>query len=423
MTRLAIFRGRHTQSEHIHSALLPPSELDDGNPALRRIAVSEEHSPGPPHHHGRVPSHHRLSHLDEMDELHRGYWLTHMRIGFGVFLAETLVVMGYLGLTPHGPHRGLLLIIASSWLLFAAANLWFATTVASRTWRAKFSATWTILSAFAVVGVCDLDGGVRSPMLFLLLLPISFAAWAFTPRAAAVCGLSSLLSLGCVVISNPITRGSRDTVILLGAVLAGSSVLSVAAARNRTRREQYESVLTRKIAELAATDGLTGCAVHRVFHERVREELARSARHEHPVSLIMIDLDDFKGVNDSYGHLVGDNVLAGIGEGLRLHSRASDLVARLGGDEFAILMPDTEPSAAFALAERIRREIPASLEVPVTMSIGVSGLDPSARTPEQLLDDADFALYQVKRTGRDSVAVRNLKSDHHKHKITQDGLE
>jgi diguanylate cyclase (GGDEF)-like protein len=120
----------------------------------------------------------------------------------------------------------------------------------------------------------------------------------------------------------------------------------------------------------------------------------------------MIDVDAFKSVNDTYGHLVGDHVLAAIGAVLRTHVRGFDLVGRLGGDEFAVLLPDTEPTAAVATAERIRRETSTMLDVPVTLSIGVSGLDPSTPTAEHLLDDADFALYQVKRAGRDGVTVR-----------------
>jgi diguanylate cyclase (GGDEF)-like protein len=154
------------------------------------------------------------------------------------------------------------------------------------------------------------------------------------------------------------------------------------------------------------TDGLTGCAVHRVFHQRFEEEIARSLRNGHPLSLMMIDVDSFKAVNDTYGHLVGDHVLAAIGQALRQQSRSFDLVGRLGGDEFAVLMPDTEPSAALALAERIRLEAAAGLEVPVTLSIGVSGLDLSEPTVEHMLDDADFSLYQVKGAGRDGVALR-----------------
>ena len=161
---------------------------------------------------------------------------------------------------------------------------------------------------------------------------------------------------------------------------------------------------------MARTDGLTGCAVHRVFHERFEEEIARSLRNGHPLSLMMIDVDSFKVVNDTYGHLVGDHVLAGIGAALRAQSRSFDLVGRLGGDEFAVLMPDTDPTSATALAQRIRLEAAAGLEVPVTLSIGVSGLDLSQPTAEHMLDDADFSLYQVKGAGRDGVAARTART-------------
>jgi len=346
-------------------------------------------------------------------EVHRGFWLTHMRIGFGVFLAETVVVLGYLGTTPHGPHRPLLWIVAASWLVLAAVNLWLVRLVAAKAWRATFSAGWTVLSAFAVGAVADIDGGLRSPMLILLFLPISFAGWAFSPAAAAACGASSLASLAFVVATNHVPGAAGNTALMLGAVLAGSSVLSVAAARNRVRRERHEAVLADTIVEMAATDGLTGCAVHRVFHQRFRDEVARSQRHGHSLSLVLIDLDNFKQVNDTYGHLVGDHVLAAFGAALLAHSRSFDVVGRLGGDEFAVLMPDTEPSAAAALAERIRSDVPVVLEVPVTISVGVSGLDRSVSTTEQMFDDADFALYEVKRSGRDAVAVRFPSSATH----------
>jgi diguanylate cyclase (GGDEF)-like protein len=133
-------------------------------------------------------------------------------------------------------------------------------------------------------------------------------------------------------------------------------------------------------------------------------------RHDRSLSLMMIDVDRFKSVNDTYGHVVGDRVLAAVGAVLRTDVRTFDMVGRLGGDEFAVVLPDTEPSDAVALAERIRRDLRGSVEVPVTISAGVSGLDRSVPTVEQMFDDADFALYEVKRTGRDAVAVRSPAS-------------
>lgn len=343
-------------------------------------------------------------------DIQRDFWLKHMRIGFGVFLGETVFVMVYLGLTPRGPHRFALWIVVSLWFVCGLGNLLFTPLLASSRWRAQFSAGWTIVAAFAVGGVAYLDGGLVSPILLLLFLPAAFASFAFTPRIAGACGLATLVSAAGVSIAGSNTRFSAEGSFVLFAVLTGSLVLSVAASVNRVQREHHEKVLTERIAELATTDGLTGCAVHRVFHDRLDEEIARSVRNNHPLSLMLIDVDSFKSINDTYGHLVGDHVLAAIGASLRSRSRTFDLVGRLGGDEFAVLMPDTGATAAAALAERVRREGVIGAEVPVTLSIGVSGLDPSTPTKERMFDDADFALYQVKRSGRDGVAVRQYGS-------------
>ena len=118
------------------------------------------------------------------------------------------------------------------------------------------------------------------------------------------------------------------------------------------------------------------------------------------------DVDRFKEVNDNYGHVVGDRVLATIGGILLANVRTFDVASRLGGDEFALLLPETDASGAVVVAERIFRDLAGSGEVPVTLSIGVSSLDRSLPTVEHLFDEADMALYQVKRAGRDAISVR-----------------
>jgi diguanylate cyclase (GGDEF)-like protein len=352
----------------------------------------------------------RLPGANPADDIYRHFWLRHIRTGFGVLIGETLVVMAYLALSPKGPHRPALWVVTALLLVIAVVSVLFAPYLAARRWRAHFSATWTILSAFAVAAVASLDGGVSSPIIFLLFLPIANAALAFTPVVAAGCGVATLASAGFLVVTDSHGRFSGTGALVLFGVLAGVSALSVAASRNRIERERRERELSEQVALLAATDGLTGCAVRRVFYERLEEEIARSLRNGHPLSLMLIDVDSFKSVNDTFGHLVGDHVLAAIGASLREHSRSFDLVGRLGGDEFAVLMPDTEAPAAVGLAERIRLESSAGSEVPVTFSIGVSDLDRSIPTAEHMFDDADFALYQVKRGGRDGVAVRQCGS-------------
>ncbi len=337
----------------------------------------------------------------------RRFWLTHMRIGFGVFLAETIVVMAYLGLTPHNPHRPVLWVVVGLWLFIALLGIALAPTVASKPWRATYSVAWTVLSAFAVAGVTILDLGPNSPILVLLFLPLIYAALMFTPKAAALCGLSALASAALVATTDSQGAITQERSFMFFAVLVGASVLCVAASVNRSRIEQHERQLLDTIALLADSDELTGCVVRRVFRQRTEEEIARSLRGDGSVSLMMIDVDQFKAVNDTYGHLVGDGVLAAVGAVLRANVRSFDVVGRLGGDEFAILLPDTEPPQAVVLAERIRQSVRVAVEVPVTVSVGVSGLDPLVPTVEQLFDDADFALYEVKRAGRDAVAIRS----------------
>ena len=335
----------------------------------------------------------------------RAFWLTHIRIGFGIFLAETLVVIGYLALTPQGPHRSILWFVTVFWLLLALVGMTLAPIVASKPWCVVYSVTWTASSAFGVAIVAVLDGGMSSPILILLFLPLIYGTLMFTPRAAGICGGAALASLALVALIGGDVAGSTGRTFLLFASIAGASALTVAAAINRTHIEQHTAELQAALADMAATDELTGCAVRRLLRPRMEEEIARSVRTGSPLSLLMIDVDEFKSVNDTYGHVVGDHVLASLGAVLRRSARVYDLVSRIGGDEFALLLPDTDESGALLIAQRIRQDLPAAVEVPVTLSIGVSTLDRSEPSAEHLIDDADFALYQVKRSGRDAIAT------------------
>jgi diguanylate cyclase (GGDEF)-like protein len=297
-------------------------------------------------------------------------------------------------------------VVVAAWLVFGVVGLCLAPKVAATSWRAGYSVAWTVLSSVAVGIVALLDIGADSPILLLLFLPLVYAALMFTPASAALCGVSTLAAAEVVTVAGAHPAGSMDRAFMFLAVLAGGSVLSVAASMNRNRVEQHEKQLLATIADLAATDGLTGCAVRRALSQRMHVEIARSLRNRSPLSLLMMDVDQFKSVNDVFGHVVGDRVLAAVGGVLRANARPFDLDSRLGGDEFALLLPDTRAPAAVRVAERIRRELAAAVEVPVTLSIGVSSLDVSRPTVEQILNDADSALYGVKRSGRDAVAVR-----------------
>jgi diguanylate cyclase (GGDEF)-like protein len=166
------------------------------------------------------------------------------------------------------------------------------------------------------------------------------------------------------------------------------------------------------LEKLALTDVLTGLANRRAFVDALGSELARVHRHDHPASLLFLDLDAFKQVNDTHGHAVGDEVLAGFAQVLTRSCRRGDLAARIGGEEFAVLLPMTGRVPAALVAERIRRATESlplgrSVEVPMTVSIGVAASEdsPEPVEPSELLGRADAALYRAKTGGRNRVAV------------------
>jgi len=165
----------------------------------------------------------------------------------------------------------------------------------------------------------------------------------------------------------------------------------------------------RKVKEEANVDALTGLRNRRSFERTLQEFYRDYKKFGYPFSLIMMDLDNFKEVNDTYGHLVGDRVLKEVGNILRNYLRAKDVPARTGGEEFAIILPGVTKSEALMVAERLRRVISKhkikvdSTEISVTASFGVSQMDDSIEEPEDLLREADKNLYQAKRTGKDKV--------------------
>ncbi len=171
--------------------------------------------------------------------------------------------------------------------------------------------------------------------------------------------------------------------------------------------------LYRQTMDLAVRDGLTGLLNHRRLHERLKEELSRSLRYHHPMTLLMVDVDYFKRYNDTYGHQQGDEVLRTVAEILRQNVRQSDIVGRYGGEEFMIILPETTKSAAVALAQRLCEIVantpfpgyPGGAPVRCTISIGVAGYPEDGLTASDLVAAADAALYRAKRFGRNRVVV------------------
>ncbi|HEU0186709.1 MAG TPA: diguanylate cyclase [Gallionellaceae bacterium] len=164
------------------------------------------------------------------------------------------------------------------------------------------------------------------------------------------------------------------------------------------------------LADLAMRDGLTKLLNHRTFYTLLEKEVARAQRYEKPLSLLMLDIDHFKRVNDTYGHVAGDMILAGLSSVISSQVRNVDSVCRYGGEEISVILPETALETAMQMAERIRSatdghrfDIGEEQSIGITVSLGVASLPPHETSVEKLVAAADKALYEAKEGGRNRV--------------------
>ncbi len=172
--------------------------------------------------------------------------------------------------------------------------------------------------------------------------------------------------------------------------------------------------LTRRLAN---TDELTGLYNYRYLQQRLDEEISRARRYKKTLSFLMIDVDDFKRINDTHGHLVGDSVLRELGEIMKATVREVDVVVRYGGEEFSVVLPETDAAGAFIVAEKIRENVAVHRfkdedgepTIKVTVSVGVANLPTHADDKESLLRAADDAVYYAKESGKDRVRAPRIR--------------
>lgn len=257
------------------------------------------------------------------------------------------------------------------------------------------SGTFATIAAIAFI---DKATGPDTSIGVFYILPIVASAWALTrPVAYAVSAICAVAWYGD---SQPLYPAELDifkfswNMLMLGGVFATLSLL-VRAAR----------ILIDEQKRLAATDALTGLPNARAFKERLELEIARSHRANVSLTLVYVDCDNFKTVNDTYGHRIGDELLVSVGSALRQAIRSTDVAARIGGDEFALLLADCDRAAADRVICEIRRAVEAiSLhQHKVTLSIGVATGMGAGVTFSTFVDRADAALYQAKNSGRNQV--------------------
>jgi diguanylate cyclase (GGDEF)-like protein len=257
------------------------------------------------------------------------------------------------------------------------------------------------------VGAIDYVTGENIHVVALYFVPLALAAWRFG-RMGAV--LSSLLCTGVWLVdfyaTNPNTNPHYAWFVNLvtqeAAFLSVSMLVAVLA--EALRKEQL----------LGRTDTLTGLSNRRAFIDAAKIAVQLCRRHARPVALAYIDLDNFKHVNDSLGHDVGDDYLRKCAAVIHDSLRASDLAARIGGDEFVVFLPETSGDHTILLMERIRTVIESSVHfqaVGVTVSIGVIVDKHAELDIDELLRRADAQMYRVKKSSKNGIEIRQLR-DH-----------
>jgi diguanylate cyclase (GGDEF)-like protein len=249
-----------------------------------------------------------------------------------------------------------------------------------------------------VVGTLDLLTGYEIEISFFYLIPISLAAWFANRRLGLAASLTSAVVwlITQVIAKKPYPQHviAWNTLIIFSFFFTVAYLLSLL--KETLERER----------ELACTDYLTGAVNSRVFFDLLQIEINRSQRYGHPFTLAYIDIDNFKDVNDQFGHTAGDQVLRAVVDQARKHLRKSDVIARLGGDEFAVLLPETDQESAQAALSKIQHDISEGTrqgDWAITLSIGVLTCANLSHTADKIIRMADDLMYSVKRDSKNAI--------------------
>ena len=260
-----------------------------------------------------------------------------------------------------------------------------------------------VVALLCALGVTHYLGGAHIGLYTFFVLPCALAAWSMGLSAGL---LSAALSAAIVLASDTTTQleaPAEDLAINAALRLGLYSLVSWGV--------DTIGALLEQLQEASRTDSLTGLANRHSFLSRGTEEIERARRTLRPFSLLFLDLDGFKSVNDRFGHAAGDALLRRVGAVLRAQMRSIDVPARLGGDEFAVLLPETDGEgarrAAVSLHLNLQREFTA-LQYPVSASIGAATFPQPPAAFEHAITCADRLMYSVKKGSKDAVAHQNF---------------
>ncbi len=324
-----------------------------------------------------------------------------VRIVSWVFILTTSVIVAATGLWAETQPAILILLAFGGMFVVIIHDLLPADALGP----AKFIVEGSVAITVSTMLVA-LSGGVASPFFFAFPLIVGGAALVVSP--AITVALAAAASLGYVLAvlagSTPGSLGPATSaavgVNLIALILLAYVAMVIAREQRRTRDAAIR---------LSTVDSLTGLFNRTFFFAALEREIARCARSGRGFCLLMMDLDELKSINDRLGHFHGDRVLRGVGEVIALGVRKIDTAARYGGDEFVVLLPETDPTGAFILAEKIRLGVGAlPIELPgagnrPSLSIGVVSFPDDGRSADELIISADGAMYAAKRAGKDRV--------------------
>jgi diguanylate cyclase (GGDEF)-like protein len=323
-----------------------------------------------------------------------------VRVVAWIFLLSTTTIVSVTGLWRENQPAILVLLALAGFFVLLVHDLLPANTLGG----AKFIVEGSVAITFAAVLVL-LTGQDESPFFFTFPLIVGGAALVVTPRATVA--LAAVAS-GAYLIAVSVGRADVFSARTIAAVAVNLTALLLLAyiamviAREQ-RRARDEAV------RISTIDPLTALSNRGHFFAALEREISRSARTGRRFCLLMMDLDELKAINDRYGHFHGDRVLRSVSEVIRSSVRRIDMAARYGGDEFVALLPETDPTGAWVLAEKIRLGVgELAIEVDgnvlkTSLSVGVVTHPDDGETADDLMIKADAAMYASKRAGKDRV--------------------
>ena len=275
---------------------------------------------------------------------------------------------------------------------------------AALTVAASWSRLTHLIVGFGSVGllaIVDVMTGPHISLAVFYLLPLALVGW-FTNRPWSV-ALATFTGFAWFMDFRPLLPVEMPTAVVVWACCGRVGMCLAMAWLIGALREMYDQQRA-----LAGTDEVTGIPNRRSFIDITQRDLARCARSKTPISVIYLDADRFKAINDQFGHAEGDRLLRVVAETLTTHCRKTDAFARLGGDEFAVLLPDTDAEGARNVADKLRTLLHAAMTLnrwPVTFSMGVATFAQPPVDAEHLLRAADQLQYAAKHGGRDGIVA------------------